>query len=80
MVWEQDSRMIIMVRIFVSKPFLTFDVDILISHIKITNLRERGREQCVKYWPEEDDSPLIFRTLEVTSVDAKCFGDYMVLI
>ncbi|KAL3077179.1 hypothetical protein niasHS_013168 [Heterodera schachtii] len=54
MIWEQGSRMIIMV----------------------TNLRERGREQCVKYWPDDDEPPLVFRTLEVASVDSSYFADY----
>lgn len=35
--------------------------------IMVANLRERGREQCTKYWPDEDDDPLIIRDLEVST-------------
>uniref|UniRef100_A0A914HQ12 protein-tyrosine-phosphatase n=1 Tax=Globodera rostochiensis TaxID=31243 RepID=A0A914HQ12_GLORO len=56
MIWEQGSRMIIMV----------------------TSLRERGRDQCVKYWPDEDEPPLIFRTLEIAPADSAYYADYTV--
>lgn len=36
--------------------------------IMVANLRERGRDQCAKYWPDEDDDPLIIRDLEVSAV------------
>lgn len=48
--------------------------------LKVTNLRERGREQCIKYWPDEDEPPLVFRTLEVTPVDSAYYADYTVSI
>ncbi|KAH7729834.1 CLR-1 protein [Aphelenchoides avenae] len=46
--------------------------------IMVANLRERGREQCTKYWPDEDDDPLIIRDLEVRPTESTYFADYTV--
>uniref|UniRef100_A0A914L344 protein-tyrosine-phosphatase n=1 Tax=Meloidogyne incognita TaxID=6306 RepID=A0A914L344_MELIC len=45
--------------------------------IMVTNLRERGREQCAKYWPDDDEPPLVFnKTLEVAPLDSFYYVDY----
>uniref|UniRef100_A0A915CNV6 protein-tyrosine-phosphatase n=1 Tax=Ditylenchus dipsaci TaxID=166011 RepID=A0A915CNV6_9BILA len=47
--------------------------------IMVTNLRERGREQCSKYWPDEDEPPLLIRNLySVRSTDSIYYADYTV--
>lgn len=46
----------------------------------VTNLRERGREQCLKYWKdEEDDEPMIVgNQFEVHTVDTHIYADHTV--
>lgn len=46
--------------------------------IMVTNLRERTRDQCAKYWPDENLKPLTLRSLEVRTVEATYFADYAV--
>jgi protein tyrosine phosphatase len=45
--------------------------------IMVTNLRERGREQCVKYWPDEGDI-MSFRSLEIRQTESMYHADYTV--
>src|SRR5438105_2635016 len=45
----------------------------------VANLRERGREQCVKYWPEEDDPALVLKGgLEVVPGESTYYADYTI--
>lgn len=46
----------------------------------VTNLRERGREQCAKYWPDEDDmEPIrVANMFEVHNVESSYHADYTV--
>ncbi|CAD5212467.1 unnamed protein product [Bursaphelenchus okinawaensis] len=46
--------------------------------IMVTNLRERGREQCAKYWPDDDsDEPLLVGNMyEVHTLDTNLYADY----
>ncbi|KAI1728522.1 protein-tyrosine phosphatase domain-containing protein [Ditylenchus destructor] len=47
--------------------------------IMVTNLRERGREQCAKYWPDNDEDALMVRnTYYVRGVDSQYYSDYTV--
>lgn len=46
--------------------------------IMVTNLRERGREQCAKYWPEEADEPLRVRNFSIRAVESIYYADYAV--
>ncbi|KAL7076647.1 hypothetical protein ACQ4LE_003551, partial [Meloidogyne hapla] len=46
--------------------------------IMVTNLKERGREQCAKYWPDEDEPPLVFKSLEVAHTGSSYYVDYTV--
>lgn len=46
--------------------------------IMVTNLRERTRDQCAKYWPEEDHKPLTLRSIEVKTIEANYFADYAI--
>lgn len=48
--------------------------------IMVTNLRERGREQCAKYWPDEDDvEPIVVGNMfEVHNVESFYHADYTV--
>lgn len=45
--------------------------------IMVTNLRERGREQCAKYWPDEE--PVVVNSaLEIHNVESSYHADYTV--
>lgn len=46
----------------------------------VTNLRERGREQCSKYWPDEEDvDPIVVGNMfEVHNVESAYHADYTV--
>ena len=46
----------------------------------VTNLRERGREQCVKYWPDEGDPVMMFPSLEIRPIGSMYYADYIVII
>lgn len=44
----------------------------------VANLRERNRDQCVKYWPDEEEAPLIVDNLEIRPLDSIYYADYTV--
>lgn len=46
--------------------------------IMVANLRERNRDQCVKYWPDEEEPPLIADNLEIRLIDSIYYANYTV--
>lgn len=43
----------------------------------VANLHERGRKQCDKYWPEEDEDPLVVvDEFEVRPMETTYYSDY----
>lgn len=44
----------------------------------VANLRERNRDQCIKYWPDEEEAPLIVDNLEIRPIDSIYYSDYTV--
>ncbi|KAI6225011.1 Protein-tyrosine-phosphatase [Aphelenchoides besseyi] len=48
--------------------------------VMVTNLRERGRDQCAMYWPHDDDSQpmIVANAFEIHNVDCSYHADYTV--